>query len=95
MDGYVVKQRPDDQLDLQLWNAGELQSTRPLVQSPRCQLQIDGVAWMFESDECVNGLAHGTGLAARLDGTAIIPDGRFVLGHRIDGRIERLVLESG
>ena len=65
--------------------------TRPLTSSPRCRLEIDGVPWMFEADTCVNGLAHGTGLAASIDGKEIIVDGRYVLGHRIEGEITPLV----
>jgi hypothetical protein len=50
---------------------------------------------MFESSDCVNGLAHGRGLAARLDGMEIIIDGRVVLGRLIEGEIESLTLEDG
>ena len=45
---------------------------------------------MFESDSCINGLAHGTGLAASVDGAKIVVEGRFVLGRLIDGEIESL-----
>lgn len=95
MHGYVVKQRPDNQLDLQHWTDGELQVTQPLASVPRCRLEIDGSPWMFEADTCVNGLAHGTGLAARIDGREIIENGRYVLGKRISGEVQRLVLEQG
>ena len=49
---------------------------------------------MFESAECVNGLAHGNGLAASVDGREIVRDGRYVLGRLIDGSRELLWLEG-
>jgi hypothetical protein len=93
MHGYVVKQDPDNALDLQEWDEGQLLRTRPLQGSTRCKLEIEGQQWMFESAECINGLAHGTGLAARTDGAEIIVQGRFVLGKLIDGTVERLAPE--
>lgn len=95
MHGYVVKQSPENKLDLQKWQQGELELTIPLVASERCRLVIDGAPWMFESDECINGLAHGRGLAASLDGRRIIEDGRIVLGRLIEGEFERLVTGEG
>jgi hypothetical protein len=95
MHGYGVKRRPDGPLELQQWEDGALQFTRPLEQSPRCRLEIAGTKWMFESDYCINGLAHGTGLAASVDGAEIVVEGRFVLGQLIDGDIERLIPEDG
>lgn len=94
MHGYVVKQSPEGKLELQEWQQGQLQLTRALAASMRCQLEIDGNAWMFESDDCVNGLAHGYGLAARLDGLEIIVDGRVVLGRLIEGDVLSLSLEG-
>jgi hypothetical protein len=45
---------------------------------------------MFEAPSCINGLAHGTGSAASLDGERIVVDGRFVLGHLVEGEIQVL-----
>lgn len=95
MHGYVVKQSPEGTLELQKWQQGELQFSHTLEASMRCQLEIDGASWMFESDDCVNGLAHGRGLAARLDGMEIIVDGRVVLGRLIEGDVLSLSLEAG
>jgi hypothetical protein len=47
---------------------------------------------MFESAECINGLAHGAGLAASLDGGQIVVNGRFVLGTLVEGEIQVLSL---
>ncbi len=95
MHGYVVKQSPEGNLELQEWRQGELQLTRALAASNRCQLEIEGAAWMFDADDCVNGLAHGRGLAARVDGLQIIVDGRVVLGRLIEGEVLSLSPESG
>ncbi|OOG22987.1 hypothetical protein B1C78_13100 [Thioalkalivibrio denitrificans] len=53
---------------------------------------LDGTRqWVYFGDACRNGLAHGEGLAARDDGSALVEgrfeDGRFVEGvmHRRDG----------
>ena len=59
----------------------------PLVANPACGLRYQGKEWMFRSRTCINGLAHGSGLAASLDGTSIIPDGAFILGRYQAGRI--------
>jgi hypothetical protein len=95
MHGYVVKRRPDGLLELQQWTEGALLFTRPLAAQPRCSLTIDTEPWMFESADCINGLAHGNGLAASLDGAEIVVDGRFVLGRLVRGDIETLIEEDG
>ncbi len=42
---------------------------------------------MFVSSECINGLAHGIGMAVTLDGDHIVPNGRFVLGRLVEGEV--------
>lgn len=90
MHGYGVKRLPDGARELQRWVAGELAESRPLREVPHCRLVIDGRPWMFESPECINGLAHGRGLAASLDGTGVVLDGRFALGHMLEGTVQPL-----
>jgi hypothetical protein len=51
--------------------------------------------WMFTSDQCINGLAHGQGLAASLDGEQLVVDGTFVLGRMVDGEVKRLTEGGG
>ena len=77
---------------MQHWRNGELVSSKPLEPVPRCALSIQGRPWMFESDVCVNGLAHGAGFAASVDGDQIVLDGRFVLGRLVEGEIISLKL---
>ncbi len=95
MHGYGVKAQPDGALEVQRWDEGALQFSKPLVQADYCTLTMDGRDWMFESDECINGLAHGTGIATSLDGEQIIVDGRFVLGRMVEGKRELLRLQEG
>jgi hypothetical protein len=90
MNGFGVKRLPDGHRELQRWQAGELLDSRPLREIPHCRLVLNGRNWMFESDECINGLAHGRGLAASLDGEAVVPDGRFVLGRLVEGDVHLL-----
>lgn len=80
--------------EFQQWNAGELVVRKPLAEVSRCRLEIDGYRWMFESAQCINGLAHGAGTAVRLDGLAYINNGRFVAGQMVSGIISSLAGES-
>ncbi len=85
IDGYGVKEQPDQTLELQQWSDGILISSTPLIENERCRLQLENRAWMFHSDSCVNGLAHGRGLAASLDGKLIAANSHVVLGNLIKG----------
>ena len=75
---------------MQQWQRGELLRTTLVSSNERCRLSHLQREWMFNSDACVNGLAHGSGLAASLDGDMIIADGRFVLGRVVGGELTRL-----
>ena len=90
MHGYGVKQRPDGAFELQNWHAGALGISKPLVAQENCRLTMDERGWMFNGDACVNGLAHGIGLAASLDGQLLVVNGRFVLGRMVDGDVQHL-----
>ncbi len=79
--------------EFQRWSAGELVSRRTIAEISRCRLKIDGQAWMFDSEECINGQAHGTGTAVRLDGLAYINNGTFVVGRRVAGVVTSLAGE--
>ena len=90
MHGYGVKQLPGGAMELQRWQGGALTSSQPLAAEPRCGLSIGERPWMFQSSECINGLAHGVGLAVSLDGDQIVVNGRFVLGNLVEGEIRVL-----
>jgi hypothetical protein len=95
MHGFGVKAQPEGALELQHWEAGALQFSKPVQGAAHCSLTIDEQAWMFESEHCINGLAHGSGLAVSLDGERIIVDGQFVLGEMVSGSMQQLVLQEG
>ena len=88
MHGVGVKHGPDGgDRYFQHWREGALASESIISADARCQLTLDGHAWMFSSDRCVNGHAHGRGAAVRLDGEAFVVDGHFVLGRMVRGEI--------
>ncbi|MCH8140375.1 MAG: hypothetical protein IH908_02135, partial [Proteobacteria bacterium] len=90
MQGYGVKRQPDGTKELQHWHEGALVLARPLVEEQRCKLAVQERDWMFDGPECVNGLAHGQGLAVSLDGELVIVDGQFVLGKLVRGEVQDL-----
>ena len=90
MQGYGIKRQPGGTKELQHWHDGALVLNRTLVEEERCTLIIEDRIWMFEGGECVNGLAHGHGLAASLDGDFVIVDGQFVLGKLVKGDVQVL-----
>jgi hypothetical protein len=92
MEGYLLRENPDGLREMQEWRAGELINAWPLRETPDCRLTLDNVLWMFVGTRCMDGWAHGEGFAARLDGSAVIPEGRFVLGRLVAGT--RIALSS-
>lgn len=89
-----VKTSPSGELSFETWNDGHLASSVPVEAEERCSLTLDGKPWMFNDDTCINGLAHGEGLAVALDGSAYVLDGRFILGNLVRGEIQRIPEES-
>ena len=89
--GDGVYTRSDGTKEFQRWNSGALQSQKKLEAIPHCRLVLEDHEWMFESDECINGNAHGSGTAIRLDGQAYISNGVFVVGQLVSGVVTSLV----
>ena len=89
-----VKTSPSGELSFETWNDGQLTNAVPVVAVERCSLNLDGKPWMFNDDTCINGLAHGEGLAVALDGSAYVLDGRFILGNLVRGEIQGVELEA-
>jgi hypothetical protein len=85
--GWGIKEQPGAQPEIQQWRTGTLQLERLLVDNATCALNHMGRQWMFESTQCINGLAHGEGLAVSLDGRLLIPDGKFILGQLVSGNV--------
>ena len=94
MHGWGIKREPDGTQQIQRWRAGGMDFSRPVVAVPRCKLEHMGRRWMFDSEQCINGLAHGSGVAASLDGDLLIPEGRFVLGRLVAGDLLTLPQEE-
>ena len=91
-DGSGVKRSSSGELSFETWNDGQLAAAVTVEPVERCSLTINGEPWMFNDDTCINGLAHGQGLAVALDGTAYVLDGRFILGRIVRGEIRSLEL---
>ena len=92
-NGPGVKETPDGELSFEVWDAGRLVGAIDVKAVERCELVIDSAPWMFDGDQCINGLAHGRGTAVRLDGSAYIEDGRFVLGQLVSGELISITLD--
>ena len=92
MHGFGVKSVPNEEPAFQRWRMGDLLEAWPIVEREQCRLRIDGAPWMFEGSSCVNGKAHGTGIAVSVDGRAYIANGRFVLGRLVRGDLKTLPL---
>lgn len=91
-NGPGVKETPNGELSFEVWDTGRLVGATDVMGVERCGLVIDNAPWMFDGDQCINGLAHGRGPAVRLDGSAYIEDGRFVLGQFVSGELTSITL---
>ena len=83
--GWGIKEQPGAQPEIQQWQSGKLILERPLIDNATCALNHMGRHWMFESKQCINGLAHGEGLAVSLDGRLLIPEAKLILGQLVRG----------
>ena len=84
------KEPPTAQAEFQQWREGSLVLAQPLIAVKSCRFTIDGREWMFQATTCINGLAHGRGPAASLDGAFYVPAAHIVLGHLVEGDIRPL-----
>ncbi len=89
-----VKTSPGGERSFETWNDGQLIAAIPVAAVERCSLTLDGKPWMFNDVNCINGLAHGEGLAVALDGSAYVLGGRFILGKLVRGDIQGIELEE-
>lgn len=76
----------------QSWRDGQLIVDEEIKAVENCSLIVEGSPWMFFGDECVDGLAHGTGRAVALDGSAYVNLGTFVLGSLVTGVVLPMTL---
>ena len=76
----------------QSWQQGKLIVDELIQEVENCTLVIEDSPWMFAGDECVNGLAHGSGRAVALDGSMYVNHGTFVLGNLVKGVVLPMTL---
>lgn len=76
----------------QSWEQGQLIIDEEIEEVENCTLTVEEKPWMFVGDECVDGLAHGTGRAVALDGSAYVNFGTFVLGNLVKGVVLPMTL---
>ena len=76
----------------QSWQQGDLIVDEEIREVENCTLTVEDHPWMFVGDECVDGLAHGTGRAVALDGSAYVNLGIFVLGSLVKGVVLPMTL---
>lgn len=91
----VLDDKDQSNLFFQTWDEGILVSSEPIEEVENCRLIIDGEDWMFDGEQCIDGLAHGVGKAVKRDGSAYISYGKFVLGVRTSGAIVSLTTSTG
>ena len=76
----------------QSWRMGQLIIDEEIREVENCSLTVEDSLWMFVGDECVDGLAHGSGRAVALDGSAYVNLGTFVLGSLVTGVVLPMTL---
>ena len=80
----------DGTVEFQRWNRGSLIERTRVQLTDNCRLEIDGRLWMFRGVNCINGFAHGNGMAVRSDGFAYITNADVVLGRLVSGVVTEL-----
>ncbi len=88
--GLGIREKVDEGRVLEHWAEGDLRQAWPLAHNPRCALHLDGAAWMFIGDDCIDGKAHGLGIAASLDGALLQQEAKAVLGRLLSGETRTL-----
>ena len=86
-DGYGIKLDGGGAVELQFWQSGHLKISERMERNDRCTLEHLGRFWMFDSDDCINGLATGKGNAVSFTGTSVIVGGTFILGRLVEGEL--------
>lgn len=89
-DGYGVRRLNGGELLLQKWRDGTVIDSKPITINSRCRFNDDAGTWMVDANDCVNGLAHGDGVAVTLNGNRLVVSGNWVLGNRIAGDLINL-----
>ena len=88
--GLGIERQKSGAITLQRRESGQLLEQTPVADNPRCRSLESPTVWMVQADDCINGLAHGNGIAATLNGEKLVANGRWVLGVLIDGAVQDL-----
>jgi hypothetical protein len=88
--GLGIERQTSGAITLQRREFGQLLEQTPVADNPRCRSLESTSTWMVQADGCVNGLAHGNGIAASLNGEKLVVNGRWVLGVLVDGAVQNL-----
>lgn len=88
--GLGVRKSPGGSFWLEEWEDGNLLRTWRIERNARCSLYVEGTEWMFLGNRCIDGLAHGAGIAAALDGSRLSNDTHAVLGRFSQGSLRIL-----
>lgn len=89
--GWGIERQRSGVMTLQRRELGQLLEQTPLTDNPRCQTRESTSIWMVQADGCINGLAHGNGIAATLNGDKVVANGRWVLGVLVDGPVQNVL----
>ena len=89
--GLGLERQSSGEMTLQRRESGQLVEQVPVADNPRCGSQDEATVWMVQADDCINGLAHGNGIAATLEGDKLVANGRWVLGVLVDGSVQNLL----
>lgn len=88
--GTGVRRKPDGSLWLESWQVGVLTDSRRIERIRQCALFVDGQEWMFDGEGCIDGKAHGPGLAVSLRGDRLAAGANAVLGRLRPMRVREL-----
>lgn len=89
-NGAGILRQSSGAMMLQRRESGILLEQMPVADNPRCRIAQVASGWMVQADGCIDGLAHGEGMAVSLAGDQMIADGKWVLGVLVQGKIESL-----
>ena len=90
-EGLGVRKTSASTSYFEQWRNGVLSDSRQIEENSRCGFSDEYGAWMVLANDCINGIAHGAGVAVTLDGRYVLSQGQWVLGNRLKGKLIELV----
>lgn len=92
--GAGVRKKKNGSLWLEFWQKGVRTGSRRIERVRQCALFVEGQEWMFEGDGCIDGKAHGPGVAVSLQGDQVAENANAVLGFLRPLRVRRLYVPN-